>query len=622
MHLGTQLASVGSVGLEPDKVQRSQSTKVMNISRIIEALQTSSSPALGLLVIAALAVPAQAQKQGGEDQGSLQQARKTFATADADMDGALSSREASVAGIPAKEFSVRDTDKSQAWAFEEFLLYYHDLLVNSGKEPGPGLIVEVKRVLAERVEAVKRAKEAQEAADLRRRARQRLRDRSNQESSSTGAGETADGAEEESISEKLRRAREALQDRSKRADSTREAYEQAAGELAGRARDAVVVDEEQAQDSGAAEDWSLKLRRARAALERRAKDGSWSREQLRAADRRLIERARAAEQGVDLTALPAPVRSKYERALVALSDRAQAGDWSREKYESELKALLSRAKDELNNSGQESSPVSQEDSGPGAKPGESKVGKGVVSTGASSGDSSEPYDARREYERGLVALNERAKAGGWSRERYESERAELAQRVGLKLETSQGDGSGAVEEASDKNIEARRKLGRAEEALEDRARRAGMKREQHEKLSEDLYARARLQMASELLCLSTVAGPGHDVRTKYERAIEALIGRAKRAEMSRSAFEIERDQLLKRAGEEASALSDDQGLKKDEAEKGSDASRRIEKAKPLKPKKAPVAPKKLPVLPKKASGELKKAPAQRGVRPVENGVVE
>jgi len=117
-------------------------------------------------------------------------------------------------------------------------------------------------------------------------------------------------------------------------------------------------------------------------------------------------------------------------------------------------------------------------------------------------------------------------------------------------------------------------------------------------------------------------GPGHDVRTKYERAIEALIGRAKRAEMSRSAFEIERDQLLKRAGEEASALSDDQGLKKDEAEKGSDASRRIEKAKPVQPKKAPVAPKKLPVLPKKASGELKKAPVQRGVRPVENGVVD
>ena len=270
------------------------------------------------------------------------------------------------------------------------------------------------------------------------------------------------------------------------------------------------MDEEQVGEATRDEDWALKLRRARAALERRAKDGSWSREQLRAADLRLIERARAAEQGVDLTALPASVRSKYERALVALSERAQAGNWSRERYESELQELLSRAKEELNNGGQESSSIAQDDPVSVTKPGDSKSKKGVVSTDPST----DPYDARREYERGLVALNERAKAGDWSRERYESERAELAQRVGLKLGASQGDSSGAVEEASDqqtvsdKKTEAREKLGRAEGALEDRARRAGMKREQHEKLSEDLYTRARSQMAIELVCLSTTVGRG------------------------------------------------------------------------------------------------------------------
>ena len=52
------------------------------------------------------------------------------------------------------------------------------------------------------------------------------------------------------------------------------------------------------------------MRRARAALERRAKEGSWSREQLEAADLRLIERARAAEQGGDLPQLLLPQREQ------------------------------------------------------------------------------------------------------------------------------------------------------------------------------------------------------------------------------------------------------------------------------------------------------------------------
>ena len=91
--------------------------KVMNIYRISEALRTPSLLAVGLMALGAFTAPAQAQKQSGDSQGSLQQARKTFAIADADMDGSLSMREASVAGIPSREFSVRDLDMSQAWVF-------------------------------------------------------------------------------------------------------------------------------------------------------------------------------------------------------------------------------------------------------------------------------------------------------------------------------------------------------------------------------------------------------------------------------------------------------------------------------------------------------------------------
>ena len=574
------------VGVDPGQVQRSRTMKVMNIYRIVEALRIPSLPAIGLLAMGALAIPAQAQKQSDEDQGSLQQARKTFATADADMNGSLSRREASVAGIPSREFSVRDTDMSQAWTIEEFLLYYHDLLVNSAKEPGADLVTEVKRIVGVRAEAAKRAREAKEAADLRRRARERLRDRSATGAASGDApavGSTNSGnASQESISEKLRRAREALKARSLRAKSSREAYEQTAGGLAERARGA--AGEAQLSEDATDEDWAAKLRRARAALERRAKDGSWSREQLDAADRRLIERARAAEQGVDLTTLPASVRSKYERALVALSDRAQAGNWSREKYEIELQEVLLRAKGELGAHGQGVPPTTQKTAGATVKTGSEKVAQDDSQTSSRPGLS----DARRDYERGLVALDERAKAGGWSRERYESERAELAQRVGLK---SGGDQSASGEDdiAPDPKLEARKKLGRAEEALESRARRAGMKREQHEKLTEDLFERARSQMAINLLCLSTSPGPpSHAVRTKYERAIEALITRAKKADMTRTAFEFERDQLLKRANEEASAFFDGQEESSGDVKQGTKSKRRIETAKPVEPKKSTV----------------------------------
>ena len=572
----------------------------MNIYRIVEALKLPSLPAIGLLVMGALAVPAQAQKQSGDVQGSLQQARKTFATADADMDGSLSMREASVAGIPSREFSVRDTDMSKAWAFEEFLLYYHDLLVNSAKEPEADLIAEVKRIVAERVEAAKRASAAQEAADLRRRARERLRDKTAKKASSeevvADGGSSSGSASQESISEKLRRAREALKDRSLRAKSSREAYEQTSGGLAERARDAAGANEEQAGEGAADDEWAIKLRRARAALERRAKDGSWSRDQLQAADRRLTERARAAEQGVDLTLLPASVRSKYERALVALSERAQAGNWSREKYELELQDVLSRAKAEMSASSQEGDTPALKAPGASKKPSGAKVAQDKSQASVEPG----LHDARREYERGLVALDERAKAGGWSRDRYEAERAELAQRVGLKSGGDQSAG-GEGEVAPGSKLEARKKLGRAEGALEDRARRAGMKREQHEKLTEELFQRARSQMAINLVCLSTSPGPpSHALRTKYERAIEALITRAKKADMTRAAFELERDQLLKRAKEEASAFSDGQEESSGAVKQGTKSKRRIETAKPVEPKKSPVEK----VVPAGSSGGL------------------
>ena len=450
---------------------------------------------------------AQGQSPLDGGQGTLQAARKTFATTDVDKDGSLSKKEANAAGIPEREFALRDKDKNSSWSGEEFLPYYYELLKNSGKKPDKAFEDEVTRI-----EAARKAQEEEARRTLERQRKAKVK-------AEAGAGEADVAGDADSIEQKLKRAREALKDRSKRADAERGAFDRKAGELAERARGAADGTGGQGTESPE-EEWAVKLRRARAALERRAKDGSWSREQLEAAERRLIERARAAEQGVDLTHLPAPVRSKYERPLVALSERAESGNWTREKYEAELADLLSRAKEELNNGGD----VSTGDGGP-----EGDQGAGGAVT-----------EARRTYERALAALDERAKAGGWTRERHEAARAELARRLQILDANTGGETSGSEgEEDSD----LRSKVDRAQEKLEDRARRADMDRAQHQRISEELFERARSSLAVELVQADELS----PVRTKHERAMVALINRAQRAEMTRAAFEIERDQILKRA---------------------------------------------------------------------------
>ena len=514
----------------------------MNLTDKLSPLRSLPMTVNSALMVVFIMGGAEAQSPSGGDPSTLQAARMVMATTDSDMDGLISKKEADVAGVPEREFVARDKDKSGSWSGEEFLLYYHGLLKNSGKKPDKAFDDEVTRIEAVRraqEEEVKRAQErlrrlkAREEAAAKAAADAEAKVKADAEA---GGEEAAAGAEgqEESIEQKLKRAREALKDRSKRADADREAFDRTAGGLAERARAA--ADGASGPDGEPAdEDWAVKLRRARAALERRAKEGRWSREQLEAADLRLIERARAAEQGLDLTQLPAPVRSKYERALVALSERARAGAWTREKYEAELSELLSRAKDELDN-GQESGSTE----------------------GGAQGSDGEVTPARRTYERALAALDERAKAGGWTRERYEAEREELARRLQIR---DSSDGEEAPDSAQGEGAGVRSKVERAQDALDERARRADMDRAQHQRISEELLKRARSSLAVELLCVSE----GSPVCTKHERAMEALINRARRADMTRAAFEAERDELLKRAKLEMAQIQEEAEPKVEEA---------------------------------------------------------
>jgi hypothetical protein len=248
---------------------------------------------------------------------------------------------------------------------------------------------------------------------------------------------------------------------------------------------------------------------------------------------RLIERARAAEQGVDLTALPATTRSKYERALVALSSRAKEGDWSREQYEAELFDILSRAKEEVNAGNANDSPVS------------SIQKQELVDTPATEADFAQAQDAlksalggassetRTKYERAMNALISRAQRAKMTRTAFANERDQLIERARQEASTGQ---------ATDADFS------QAQKTLE-----------------------------------SALGGASSATRTKYERAMNALISRAQKAGMTRAAFANERDQLIERARQEQLA-DNDAGAKEPFIR-----ARRVETAKPLKREEKPVS---------------------------------
>ena len=106
--------------------------KITNKLSPLRPLQRSFAAALGAILFVGVS-SAQSPQVG--DPSSLEAARLALATTDFDMDGLVSKQEAEAAGVPESEFAEMDKDKSGSWTGEEFLLYYHGLLKNSGKQP-------------------------------------------------------------------------------------------------------------------------------------------------------------------------------------------------------------------------------------------------------------------------------------------------------------------------------------------------------------------------------------------------------------------------------------------------------------------------------------------------------
>lgn len=506
----------------------------------------------GWLLVPCIAAPALAAAQ--ESPGDLERAEATFRAIDTSSDGNLSTRELTAATVPLSSIPRFDRDGDGAWSRDEFLLYYGNLLDRAGRGISPALRREVDR-----------ARKAIDQAERRRQAEREKARAENSAGENSGEGVVpGDAGREQGLRDRLERAEGAAADRLKRGGADRETFERTRDRLEERARAAAGRGGEGARADGV----EARLARARALLESRAqrakqargeagagsasegggtvapagrnarlrKDleraekaladragrGGMSPEEGRRIQGELEERARAAGGGPaagDTEALSP--RRRLERALDALAERAKRGEMTREQVARIEQDLLDRARAAFGTDPLPAAPAE--------------------------------WTTRRKLERALDALEERARSGGMTRVEFERIAGELAQRArGAEAPVSDSPTAGEVGRASLREREAR-----AEAALQERAARGGMTRQEYERIEGELRARARAAAGGK----DALDRLPDERRQKLERAISALAERAVKGGWSREQYEREREALIERARAQAadSAGSETQG---------------------------------------------------------------
>ena len=459
-----------------------------------------------------------AQERQAQDT-PLRRAERTFAAADRNRDGNLDESEITRTGIPGSVIRTWDHDRDQALSRAEFLLYYRQLMINAGQQPGTELDAE-----ADRIAALRKTRDTQEE-------RRRAREKELEELRGTREGETPE--------EKYRRARAALEARQKEAGKSKPAAESpevsGKGDVQAATRARVARAQASLQAAGGGKGTSatetdqrsaaaLALVRALDALETRARTGKWTREQFERARLDLILRARATRQpGASADEANAAALA-LARVLDAMESRARSGNWSREQYETKRQELILRARataEEAPGSGEKTPPVRPE----------------------------EPTELARALVRALDALENRARAGNWSREQYEQERFDLILRARAIPAAKDGAPGGAQARSR-----AALALTRALEAMEARARSGDWSREQYERKRIDLILRARASQApaggsegAETAARPAEPADRDQAAVALCRALDALASRAQTGGWSDEVYERERIELIVRA---------------------------------------------------------------------------
>jgi len=236
-------------------------------------------------------------------------------------------------------------------------------------------------------------------------------------------------------------------------------------------------------DANASESTADKYKRAQAALNDRLSRAKASRETASKEQAKLTDRARnagvqgatAGASGADAQETDAQetvktVRERLARAEAALAKRAGKGDMTREQYDALQEKLADRARGVSAGSGTETSDLS-----------------GV------------PAAARQKLERAFVALEKRAAAGNWSREKLAQEKQELTKRArDAEADKPTGAETEGLTPLERRQREARRRAAEAQKAAAEakqRAERAAAARQRaaEAKRQSDAAARQRAQ---------------------------------------------------------------------------------------------------------------------------------
>jgi len=405
----------------------------------------------------------QALAQSAQDVAPLARASRTFAAADVNRDGKLGATEISRASIPTSALSKWDKDKDGGLSKDEFLVYYRQLMVNAGLEPGSELAKEVARV--------ERLQKAREEEQARKRAREEAREKRLRETEEN-AGET--------IAEKYRRAQEALNKRAKNSGVAGEALSDAEKKLSKRARGVGSEGSSSGSSSGATPGAGAsvreRLRIAQEALENRGKINSATPDQIEKAATKLEKRAVAAEQkktrpatssvaGEEKPAVGSELvrdlneakravaeraanngvdRQKVQEAQAALERRARAaarGDESPASDDAQLTLAEKAAKAKADAAKRGAANGASREAVNDAQAGIDKRARAAATKGAQvdTDVSSLPTIERQQLQVALTELEKRAKAAGWSKEQLNREKRQMIKRAKAKHQDSKRD---------------------------------------------------------------------------------------------------------------------------------------------------------------------------------------
>lgn len=462
-------------------------------------------------VLACLSAPgAFAQERSAVN--SLERTRATFTAADANNDAKLSYDEIVRQKFASDRaaFDAQDADKDGAWSRDEFAVYYRQTLANAGQKPATDLENEVARILA-----LRKAKVEDDA-----------RKRATPLKAPLGPGTARQAAREAkendpaAIEARLQRAIDELEKKAKERGATREDFQRVRDAYEARAKLAAVPGAVPGAADGAADgaaEAKGRFERALAALEKRAAESGYDREEFVALRDGLVKRAREAqtpgEPAAGGDAQPVDLEARLQRALDDLEKKAEARNATREDFQRVREAWEARAK----NAASEAPASARESAG---------------------------ADVAARLTRALDDLEKRTLAGEFSREQFVAMRQSMVSRARAS--------SGAqADPATPAPIEARFEDALA--TLEARALARGATREDFQRVKDLLVARARASWNAQNGApgLEPTDAQVEEIAAKLQAALARLETATQNGTVGREDFAGLRNLLVHRAREAA-----------------------------------------------------------------------